>query len=265
MAADALPAYIVPTKAALPVPPICDLHARCSNCRSRGLCLPAGLSPEGMRQVESVVAKRVRVRKRDSLYRIGDTFSALYAIRLGTFKTLLLTDDGHEQITGYHMPGDLLGLDGIEREGYGCQAVALEDGEVCVLPFKRLDELAHEVPLLQRNLYRSLATDKYRDQNMLLLLGSRCAEERVALFLLSLAEAFRERGYSSSEFVLRMSREEIASYLGLQLETVSRLFSHLQEDGLIQVQGRAIKLLDLPALKRRGGAESEPKLRRALI
>jgi CRP/FNR family transcriptional regulator, anaerobic regulatory protein len=256
MAGDALPALIVPTKAALPVLPIRDLHAHCGDCGSRDLCLPAGLSPEGIRQVDGVVANRVRVRKRESLYRAGEPFAALYAIRLGTFKTLVLTDDGREQITGFHMPGDLLGLDSVGRDRYGCQAVALEDGEVCVLPFNRLDELAHEVPLLQRNLYRSLTTDICRDQNMLLLLGSRCAEERVALFLLNLAEAFRERGYSSSEFVLRMSREEIASYLGLQLETVSRLFSHLQEDGLIQVQGRAIKLLDMPALKRRGGAGS---------
>jgi len=255
MAGHIAPSFIVPTNGALPVISIRDLHAHCGNCRSRELCLPAGLSAEGIRQVDSVVSHRIRVRKRDSLYRAGEHFAALYAIRLGTFKTVVLTEDGREQITSYHMPGGLLGLDGIGRDRYGCQAVALEDSEVCVLPFKRLDELAREVPLLQRNLYRSLTTDIYRDQNMLLLLGSRCAEERVVLFLLNLAEAFRERGYSSSEFVLRMSREEIASYLGLQLETVSRLFSHLQEDGLIQVQGRAIKLLDLPALKRRGGSE----------
>ena len=143
-----------------------------------------------------------------------------------------------------------MGLDGIGRDRYGCQAVALEDGEVCVLPFERLDELARAAPLLQRNLYRSLANEICKNQNMLLVLGSRCAEERVAMFLLNLAEAFRESGYSSSEFMLAMSRREIASYVGLKLETVSRLFSQLQEEGLIQVQGRAIKLLNLPALKR---------------
>lgn len=247
MAAGALPAFVA-TKAALPV-----THAHCCNCRSRDLCLPAGLSPQGIRQVDSVVARRVWVRRRDSLYRAGEDFAALYAIRNGTFKTVLLTDDGREQITGYHMPGELLGLDGIGRDRYGCHAVALEDGEVCVLPFKRLDELAQGVPLVRRNLYRSLTTDIHRDQSMLFLLGSRCAEERVVQFLLNLSAAFRKRGYSSNEFVLRMTREEIASYLGLQLETVSRVFSHLQEDGLIQVQGRAIKLLDMPTLKRRGG------------
>ena len=256
MVADALSAFIDPPKAALPVTPISDLHAHCGNCRSQHLCLPAGLSPESIRQVNSVVVNRARVKKRDSLYHAGEHFAALYAIRLGTFKTLVLTEDGREQISGYHMPGDLLGLDGIGRDRYGCRAVALEDGEVCVLPFERLDELARAVPLLQRNLYRSLGNEICQHQNILLLLGSRCAEERVAMFLLNLAEAFRERGYSSSEFVLSMSRQEIASYLGLKLETVSRLFSQLQEEGLIQVQGRAIKLLNLPALKRSVGADS---------
>ena len=255
MAGHPLPAFVGTMKAAVTVISVRDLHAHCGNCGLRHRCLPAGLSPEDIRQVDSVVANRVRVRKRDSLYWPGEHFAAIYAIRLGTFKTLVLNEDGREQITGYHMAGEIIGLEGIGGDRYGCRAVALEDSEVCVLPFKQLDELAHEVPLLRRNLYRLIANDICRDQNMLFLLGSRCAEERVVLFLLNLAEAFRERRYSSSEFVLRMTREEIASYLGLKLETVSRVFSHLQEEGLIQVQGRAIKLLDSPALKRRVGSE----------
>ena len=124
---------------------------------------------------------------------------------------------------------------------------------MCVLPFNQLDALTHKIPLLRRNLYRFLAKDVCRDQDMMLLLGSRCAEERLALFLLDVAERYRRRGYSASEFVLRMTREEIASYLGLKLETVSRLFSHFQEIGVLQVQGRAVKLLDLAALKKSAG------------
>jgi CRP/FNR family transcriptional regulator len=209
------------------------------------------LSPEATREVESIVSHRVRVKKRDSLYRAGEQFAALYAIRLGTLKTVVLTEDGREQITGYHMAGNVIGVDGLGNDRYACEAIALEDSEACVVPFNRLDELAHDMPLLRRNLFRSIAHDIGRDQNMLLLLGSRSAEERVAVFLLDLADAFRTRGYSPSEFVLRMTREEIASYLGLKLETVSRLFSHLQEEGLIQIQGRAVKLLDLPALRHR--------------
>jgi CRP/FNR family transcriptional regulator len=184
------------------------------------------------------------------LYWSGDPFTALYAIRLGTFKTLVLTEDGREQITGYHMAGEIVGLDGISNDRYACQAVALEDSEVCVLLFDQLDELAHNVAALRHNLYRFISNEIRRGQDMMLLLGSMRAEERLALFLLNLAQRYQTRGYSSSEFVLRMTRDEIASYLGLKLETVSRLFSRLQEEGLIQVQGRAIKLLDSSALKR---------------
>jgi CRP/FNR family transcriptional regulator, anaerobic regulatory protein len=235
--------------AAATVISIHELKVHCASCSMRELCLPVGLEPDAMRQLDKIISTRTRVKKRESLYRPGDLFTALYAIRLGTFKTLLLAEDGREQITGYHMAGEIVGLDGISDSRYACQAVALEDSEVCVLPFNQLDELAHDVPLLRRNLYRFISKDICRDQDMMLLLGSRCAEERLALFLLNLAGRYQVRGYSSSEFVLRMTREEIASYLGLKLETVSRLFSHLQEEGLIQVQGRAIKLLDLAALK----------------
>jgi len=241
--------------AAIPVISIRDLQAHCGNCGLRHLCLPAGLSPDGVRQLDSVVSQRIRIRKRDSLYRPGESFSALYAIRVGSLKTVVLTEDGRDQITGYHMAGEIVGLDGIGGERYCCEAIALEDSEACVLPFKRLDALAHDLPSLRHNLYRYIANDIRRDQNLLLLLGSRCAEERVALFLLDLAGRFRALGYSASEFVLRMTREEIASYLGLKLETVSRLFSHLQEEGLIQIQGRAVKLLDVIALKRLVGQD----------
>jgi CRP/FNR family transcriptional regulator len=211
--------------------------------------LPFGLGSDVIQQLDNIIAHRTRIKKKSSLYRPGESFTALYAIRLGTFKTLLLAEDGREQIIGYHMAGEIIGLDGIGDERYACQAIALEDSEVCFLPFNQLEQLALELPTLRLNLYRLISRDLCRDQDMMLLLGSRCAEERLALFLLNLAERYQARGYSASEFVLRMTREEIASYLGLKLETVSRLFSSLQEQGLIQVQGRAIKLLDSVALK----------------
>jgi CRP/FNR family transcriptional regulator, anaerobic regulatory protein len=244
----AAPHAILPTQSATVIS-LYELGAHCPTCSMRGLCLTAGLEPDAMRRLDQIVSVRARVKKRDKLYRPGDSFSALYAIRLGTFKTVLLAEDGREQIIGYHMSGDIVGLDGISADCHACEAIALEDSEVCVLPFTRLDELAHDEPLLRHNLYRFISKDICRDQDMMLVLGSRCAEERLALFLLNLADRYQARGYSSSEFVLRMTREEIASYLGLKLETVSRLFSHLQETGLIQVQGRAIKLLDSTALK----------------
>jgi CRP/FNR family transcriptional regulator len=219
----------------------------------RDLCVPIGLEPSAVESLDRLISNHVRVRKRASIYRPGDSFGALYAIRLGTFKTLMLAEDGREQVTGFHMAGEILGHDGICANAHVCQAIALEDSEVCVLPFRQLDELANEIPSLRRNLYRFISRDLCHDQHMMLLLGSRCAEERLVIFLLDLAARYHARGYSASEFVLRMTREEIASFLGLKLETVSRLFSHLQGEGLIQVQGRAIKLLDSPALKQRLG------------
>ena len=240
----------MPSPASPNVIPFCELRPHGASSSMRELCSPLALEPEEMRQLDEVASNRSRVRKRDSLFWPGDPFTALYAIRLGTFKTVVLTEDGREQIMGYHMAGEIIGLDGIGNDRYASQAVALEDSEVCVLPFDLLDELAHNVTALRRNLYRFISNDICRGQNMMLLLGSMRAEERLGLFLLNLAQRFQTLGYSSSEFVLRMTREEIASYLGLKLETVSRLFSRLQEEGLIQVQGRAIKLLDSSALKR---------------
>jgi CRP/FNR family transcriptional regulator len=217
------------------------------------MCLPLGLDGAALSRLETIVSGRRRIRKKGSLYRAGESFSSLYAIRLGTFKTLMLAEDGREQVTGFYMGGEILGTDGIEENRYSCEATALEDSEVCVLPFSLLDELAHDVPSVRRNLYRWLARDASQGQKTMLLLGSMCAEERLAVFLLGLAQRYRARGFSMNEFVLRMTREEIASYLGLKLETVSRLFSRLQGEGLLQVQGRAIKLLDLSALKRLAG------------
>ena len=226
-----------------------ELKTHCNTCSMRELCLPVGLDADGLRQLDAVVTTRTRFKKGDPLYRVGQPFTALYAIRLGSCKTTVLAEDGREQITGYHMLGDVIGLDGIGAERHACEAIALEDTEVCALPFDRLEELARTFAPLQHNLHQFLSRDIGRDQNMMLMLGSMRAEERLAGFLLNLSERYRQRGYSSTEFVLRMTREEIGSYLGLKLETVSRLFSRFQEEGLLQVQGRGVKLFDLTALK----------------
>jgi CRP/FNR family transcriptional regulator len=239
-----------------PVISIRDLKAHCSTCSMRELCLPFGLSTDELRQVETVFGNRVKLRKGDSLYRAGEAFSSLYAVRIGSLKTTVLAEDGREQVSGYHMLGDIIGLDGIGTDHHGCQAVALEDTEVCVLPFERLEELARNITSLQHNLYQFLSREISRDHHIMLLLGSMRAEERLAVFLLNLSDRYRRRGYSSTEFVLRMTREEIGSYLGLKLETVSRLFSRFQEEGLIQVQGRSVKLIDVAALKQLVGQRS---------
>jgi len=251
----AIPAARIASSVARPAPVISirDLKTHCNTCSMRELCLPVGLEADALAQLDALVSNQARLKKGDTLYRAGDPFGALFAIRLGSCKTTVLAEDGREQITGYHMLGDILGFDGIGTDRHACEAVALEDTQICSLPFERLEEIARGFPGLQHNLHQFLSRDIGRDQNMMLMLGSMRAEERLAAFLLNLSERYRRRGYSSTEFVLRMTREEIGSYLGLKLETVSRLFSRFQEEGLLQVQGRGVKLFDLPGLKQLAG------------
>src|SRR5262245_47639414 len=161
-----------------------ELRPSCTTCMLRGLCLPLGLDAESTRRLDDIISSRMRVRRKANLFRPGDRFTALYAIRLGTFKSLVLAEDGREQITGYHLAGEVLGVDGVGDGHYTVQAVALEDSEVCVIPFAELDRLAVEVPRLRHNLYRLVSRDLCREHNMMLLLGSRPAEERLTLFLL---------------------------------------------------------------------------------
>lgn len=227
-----------------------DLETHCQTCSMRELCLPVGLTIEEMKRVDALIAHRTKVRKHGTLYRAGDSFHALYAIQIGSLKTTMHAEDGREHVMGYHMPGELIGFDGIGTDRYGADATALEDTEVCVLPFTSIENLARSIPALQHTLHQLMSKEITRDQGMMLLLGSMRAEERLAVFLLNMADRYRRRGYSSTEYALRMTREEIGNYLGLKLETVSRLFSKFQGEGLIQVQGRAVKLLNSVALKR---------------
>ena len=235
-----------------------DRKTYCTSCTLHGRCLPVGLAGDAIGQFEQLVGDQRRLRKGEALFHAGSPFAALYAIRVGSFKTSILAEDGREQVAGYHMLGEIIGLDGIASNSHTCGAVALEESEVCAIPFDRLEQLMHTIPGLQHNVRQTLAHEVGRNHGLMLLLGSMRAEERVVVYLLDLAERYRQRGYSASEFVLRMTREEIGSYLGLKLETVSRVFSRLQADGLVQAQGRDIKLLDPPMLNRLLGKDASP-------
>jgi CRP/FNR family transcriptional regulator len=226
-----------------------ELKVHCLTCSVRELCLPVGLTTDEMKQVDGLIAHRTRLKKHETLYAAGEPFQALYAIRVGSLKATLVAEDGREQVVGFHMPGEILGLDGMGTHRHEAVATALEDTEVCVLPVAHVEDLARRLPALQTNLHQILSKEIARDQGMMLLLGVMNAEERLAVFLLNLAERHRRRGYSSTEFLMRMTRHEIGSYLGLKLETVSRLFSRFREGGLIRVQGRMVTLLDPVALK----------------
>jgi CRP/FNR family transcriptional regulator, anaerobic regulatory protein len=225
-------------------------HVACSACALHELCLGDGLDANALSEIDELVANRVRLRKADTLFRAGDRFMSLYAIRSGSCKTISLAGDGHDQVAGYHMAGEIIGVDGIGTDRHECQAVALEDTEVCVLPFHRLEAYARKNMRFQHNVHRLLSREIARQAKVMLVLGTMLAERRLAVFLLDLGDRYHARGYSSCEFVLRMTREEIGSYLGLKLETVSRLFSRFQREGLVQVQGRVVKVLDRSSLRR---------------
>lgn len=225
------------------------LRAACASCSLRELCIPGGITTTELEDLESIVSTRRRVKKGANLFHSGESFKSLFAVRSGFFKTCINIDDGRDQITGFQAPGELLGLDGVAAGKHGVDAIALEDSEVCILPYTDLERIARDFPPLQHQLHRVMSRELIRDNGVMLLLGSMKAEERVAAFLLNISQRYKRLGYSAEEFILRMTRQEIGSYLGLKLETVSRAFSKFQEKGLISVQGKSVKILDSRLLK----------------
>jgi CRP/FNR family transcriptional regulator len=231
-----------------------DMHPQaikvaCSNCNLRELCMPLGLSQSELDRIDDVVASRKKVKRGTTLFRNGERFTSLFAIRTGFFKTCVASEDGRDQVTGFQMAGEIVGLDGIVNEYHTCDAVALEDAEVCVMPFERIEELSREISALQRHVHKIMSREIVRENGVMLLLGSMRAEERLAAFLLNLVQRLHARGFSQSELVLRMTREEIGSYLGLKLETVSRTFSKFVDDEIVEVKQRHVRILNTDALK----------------
>ena len=228
---------------------ITNLKAACHDCSLRGLCLPLGLGEADMKSLEGTVKSRRKLKKGELLFRMGDPFRALYAIRSGTTKTCEIAADGSVQITAFHLPGELLGIDAISIDKHPSDVVALETTELCELPFDRLEALARELPGLQHQLLRIMSREVLEEGSQLLMLGRMKAEERLATFLINFSRRYQGLGYSPTDLHLPMSRQDLGDYLGLALETVSRLLSRFQEDGLLEVQGRNIKLLSLVRLK----------------
>jgi len=212
--------------------------------------MPAGFSVDEMKRVDEVVEKRRRIKQGELLFSSGETFTSLYAIRTGFFKTCVTSADGREQVTGFQMAGEIIGMDGIVSDRHNCNAVALEDAEVCEMPFASVEELSRELPGLQRHVHKIMSREIVRENSVMMLLGNMRAEERLAAFLLNLVQRLHARGLSQSELVLRMTREEIGSYLGLKLETVSRAFSKFSEEGIIEVKQRHVKIIAPEALKK---------------
>ena len=227
-----------------------NLKASCSACTLHELCLPMGLSLDDTEQLDKIISGRRKLLRGDYLYRAGDGFRSLYAIRNGFFKIFELDEDGCEKITGFYMAGELLGMDAISDDQHHYHAIALEDSTVCELPFAELEHLTSAVPALQHHFHKLMSREILADQSHMLSLGKMKAEQRLAAFLLSLSQRLALRGYSPTHFYLRMTREEIGNYLGLTLETISRTFTRLQEDGLMTIHHRDLELHDLPRLKK---------------
>ncbi len=225
-------------------PNVVACPTRCTSCNLREFCLPCGVNDPDAGLHDDLAYTRRRVRRGESLYHAGGAFDSLYAVRSGFFKSSVVLEDGRDQVTGFHMAGEILGMDGIGTETHNVGVSALEDSEVCIIPYELLVE-----PRLQRQLHKVMSRELVRDQGVMMLLGTMRAEERLAAFLLNLSQRFVARGFSSHEFHLRMTREEIGSYLGLSLETVSRLFSRFHEEGLISVQQKHVHILDVPGLR----------------
>ena len=236
----------------------------CRDCSLFQLCLPIGVDRADLALLDRIIKRRRPVQRGGYLYRAGAAFESIYAVKSGSFKTSAYTEEGREQVTGLHLPGELLGMDAINSGAYCCSAVALERSSVCEIPFDRLEELGAQIPSLMRQTVRIMSKEILRDKRIMQITKS-SAPGRLAAFLLSLSDRFRERGFAAHEYRLSMSRIDIGNYLGLADETVSRLFTRFQETGLLAAERRHIRLIDVPRLQALARGLSEHTLPKAAV
>ena len=237
--------------------PLLQREAHCKDCSLACMCLPIALHADEMDALDRIVKRGRPLRRGDVLFRQGEEFSSIYALRTGAIKTYSLSDNGDEQITGFHLAGELIGMSGMDSESHTVSAVALETTSVCEIPFDTLDELTAVLPQLRKQLMRLMSRELREDQEMMLLLSRKNADERIATLLINLSARFRARGYSARSFRLAMSRNEIGNYLGLAVETVSRVFTRFQQQGLITADGKQIEITDYIQLCALAGGQNE--------
>ena len=242
---------IVPATQTTDSTPVAPIKTQCSSCHLRDLCLPCGMNVNDVDRLDSMMFARRKVKAGQTLYREGDRFQYIYAVRAGTLKSSLMLSDGREQVSGFHIAGELVGLDGVAQGHHASATMALEDTEICAIPYAHLSELSVGAGGMQHVISRLMSREILREHSLMMLLGSMNADERLAAFLLNLSQRYAARGYSEREFHLRMSRAEIGSYLGMKLETVSRTFSAFQQQRLLEVDKRHIRITDIEGLKRR--------------
>lgn len=230
---------------------------QCDDCALNPICLPMAVSDAELHRLEDIIQRGRPLQRGDHVFRSGDHFESIFAVRSGALKTYRLTPDGDEQIMGFHLPGEMFGLGGLDGHVHPNTAVALETSSVCEVPFERMEGLALEIPSLQHHMFRLLGREIGADEQLLVLLSKRSAEERIAALLLSLSARFRRRNLSPTRFRLPMSRGDIGNFLGLVVETVSRVFTRLQAQGIIEVHGKDVHILKLDALGAIAGTQVE--------
>ncbi len=237
-----------------PNPQLPNCHAvptvNCAQCRLNAICLPISLHMEDIDRVDKIIQRGRPLQKGDYLFHADDSFTSIYAVRSGSVKTSIVTDDGQEQVTGFYLPGEILGIDGIDSNSHTNAAVAMETTAVCEIPFSQMENLTSTLPSLQRHMFKILGKEISSDQQLITLLSKSTADERIAAFLLSISSRNHRRQLSASQFRLPMSRADIGNYLGLTVETVSRCLSRLHKQGTIRTDKREIEILDIEALQK---------------
>jgi CRP/FNR family transcriptional regulator len=231
-----------------------DFSVSCGNCRLNTICLPIALQTEEIDQLDDIIQRSKPLRKGEHLYRVNDPFASVYAIRSGTLKAYTITDNGQEQVTGFYFPGEIVGMDGISQNHHASSAKALETAAICEIPFEKLGELSTQLPSMQRHLFQLMSREIAEDQQLITLLSKNTAEERVAALMLSISARNSQRKLSATAFRLPMSRTDIGNYLGLTVETVSRVFSRLQKNGILEVDNKEITILDPDGLRKMANA-----------
>jgi CRP/FNR family transcriptional regulator, anaerobic regulatory protein len=226
-----------------------DYQVNCGNCRLNSICLPLALETDDIKQLDDIIQRSKPLQKNQHLYREEDDFQSVFAVRSGTLKAYKTTDDGREQVTGFYFPGEILGMDGISNNAHASSAKALETAAVCEIPFSSLEKLSAMMPTLQRHFFQLMSREITEDQQLITLLSKNSADERVASLMLSISVRNARRKLSASQFRLPMSRVDIGNYLGLTVETVSRVFSRMQKMEILRVDNKEIKILDLEGLQ----------------
>lgn len=216
----------------------------CNDCSLSAVCLPLAVDVVELEQLDNIILRGRMLKRGEHLYRAADNFESVYAVRSGAMKTFVLSEDGDEQVTGFYLPGEIVGMDGISTARHVSAAKALESTTVCEIPFQRLEELSSKIPSLQHHFFALMSREIQADRELHMLLGKKSAEDRVAALLLSLSARHQRRGLQADVFHLPMSRYDISNYLGLAVETVSRIFTRLQQTGQIAQNGREISILD---------------------